>query len=58
MFKFTPLKALLVGGACYGTGVYYMSTYYYKRSSLRDIYVSSDPQFGKIKIMEPRDLRV
>ena len=58
MFQFTPLKALLVGGVCYGAGVYYMSNYYYKRSALREIYVSSDPNFGSIKIMQPRDLRV
>lgn len=31
-----------------------MSTKYYKNSSLRNIYVSKDPQFGAIDIMQPR----
>lgn len=58
MFKVTPVRALFAGALCYGAGAYYMTRYYYKNSSLRSIYVSSDPEFEKIKIMQPRDLRV
>lgn len=53
----TPLRALLIGGVCYGSGVYYMSKYYYNESPFKKIYVSSDPAFAKVKIMEPRDAR-
>lgn len=57
MFKFTPLKALLAGGLAYGTGAYWMFNHYYERSTLRSIYVGSDPNFATIKVMQPRDMR-
>ncbi|KAK6456795.1 uncharacterized protein RJT20DRAFT_126850 [Scheffersomyces xylosifermentans] len=46
-----PGKALLIGGLCYGAGVVYMSTCYYRRSSLYKIYVNSDKEYENIKIM-------
>lgn len=43
-------KALLIGGACYGVGVYYMSNYYYKNSEYRKIFVRSDDQYANVKV--------
>lgn len=51
----TPAKALLGVAVGYGTLAFYMSNFYYKNSSLREIYVLSDPNYGKIKIMEHQE---
>ncbi|KAI5958028.1 hypothetical protein KGF57_002836 [Candida theae] len=47
----TPFRALLAGGACYGAWSIYMAKYYFQNSSLRKIYVDSDPEFAKVHPM-------
>lgn len=47
----TPLRALGLGGLVYGAGVVYMSRFYYKNSTLKQIYTSKDKRYGDLAIM-------
>lgn len=46
----SPLKALMVGGAAYGCGVYYMTNYYYQNSEFKKIYLKTDPAYATNEI--------
>lgn len=46
-----PRHALLVGGALYGCGALWMFQNYYKQSSFRKIFVSSDSAYENVKLM-------
>ena len=45
-----PAKTLLMGGACYGAGVLYMTTRYYDSCLLKKIFVRSDKIYEKVKV--------
>ncbi|CAD1808697.1 hypothetical protein FOB58_000613 [Candida parapsilosis] len=47
----TPMRALIAGGVCYGLWSIYMAKNYFQNSSMRKIYVTSDPEFAKVHPM-------